>query len=124
MKRVCILTATRAEYSLLKPLMVGLLGDSFYDTRIAVTGMHLSPEFGMTVNEIVSDGIPIDKKIEIVLSSDTPIALSKAMGLAMISFCEYFENITKYEITCEQSASNITNYGIYSVFSFLFDNYF
>ena len=93
MKRVCILTATRAEYSLLKPLMVGLLGDSFYDTRIAVTGMHLSPEFGLTVNEIVSDGIPIDKKIEIVLSSDTPVALSKAMGLAMISFCEYFEEL-------------------------------
>jgi len=91
MKRIVILTATRAEYGLLKPLMVGMLNDSYYDIRIAVTGMHLSPEFGMTAEEIESDGIPIDKRIEIVLSSDTPVALSKSMGLAMISFSEYFE---------------------------------
>lgn len=91
MKRIVILTATRAEYGLLKPIMTKLLGDPYYDTRIAVTGMHLSPEFGMTVTEIETDNLPIDKKIEILLSSDTPVALSKSMGLAMISFSEYFE---------------------------------
>lgn len=91
MKKIIILTATRAEYGLLKPLMVGLLNDTYYDTKIAVTGMHLSSEFGMTVKEIEADGLPIDKKIEIVLSSDTPVALSKSMGLAMISFSEYFD---------------------------------
>lgn len=91
MKKIVILTATRAEYGLLKPLMVGMSADSFYDTRIVVSGMHLSPEFGMTVNEIETDGIHIDKRIEIILSSDTPVALSKSMGLAMISFAEYFE---------------------------------
>ena len=67
MKRIVILTATRAEYGLLKPLMVKLKVDSDFDLRIAVTGMHLSPEFGMTVREIESDGMPIDKKIEIIL---------------------------------------------------------
>ena len=61
-----------------------------FDTCIAVTGAHLTPEFGMTVREIEADGLPIDKKIEIVLGSDTPVALSKSMGLAMISFGEYF----------------------------------
>lgn len=91
MKRIIILSATRAEYGLLKPLMRGMLADSYYDTRIAVTGTHLSPEFGMTGKEIEEDGLPIDKKIEIVLSSDTSVALSKSMGLAMISFAEYFE---------------------------------
>ena len=91
MKRIVILTATRAEYGLLKPIMTKLLGDPYYDTRIAVTGTHLSPEFGMTVTEIESDNLPIDKKIEIILGSDTPVALSKSMGLAMISFSEYFE---------------------------------
>lgn len=91
MKRIVILTATRAEYGLLKPIMEKLKADPYYDTRIAVTGMHLSPEFGMTVREIESDNVPIDKKIEIVLSSDTPVALSKSMGLALISFSEYFE---------------------------------
>ncbi len=91
MKKVVILTATRAEYGLLKPLMTGMLTDPFFDTRIVATGMHLSPEFGMTIKEIEADGIKIDKKIEILLSSDTPVAVSKAMGLAMISFSEYFE---------------------------------
>lgn len=91
MKKIVILTATRAEYGLLKPLMKRFMADAYYDTRIAVTGMHLSPEFGMTIKEIEADGLSIDKKIEIVLSSDTPVALSKSMGLAMISFSEYFD---------------------------------
>ncbi len=91
MKKILILTTTRAEYGLLKPLMTEMLADPYYDTKIAVTGTHLSPEFGMTVREIESDGLPIDKRIEIVLSSDTPVALSKSMGLALISFSEYFE---------------------------------
>lgn len=91
MKRIVVLTATRAEYGLLKPIMTKLLGDPYFDTRIAVTGTHLSPEFGMTVTEIESDNLPIDKKIEIILGSDTPVALSKSMGLALISFSEYFE---------------------------------
>ncbi len=91
MKRLVVLTATRAEYGLLKPLIQKLGMDSDIDERVAVTGMHLSPEFGMTVHEIENDGIRIDKKIEILMSSDTPIALSKSMGLAMISFSEYFE---------------------------------
>ncbi len=91
MKKIVILTATRAEYGLLKPLMTGLIVDDYYDTRIVVTGMHLSPEFGLTVKEIEADGMPIDKRIEILLNSDTPVALSKSMGLAMISFSEYFE---------------------------------
>lgn len=91
MTKIVILTSTRAEYGLLKPLMTGMLADSYYDIRVAVTGMHLSPEFGMTVKEIEEDGLPIDKKIEIILGSDTPVALSKSMGLAMISFSEYFE---------------------------------
>ena len=90
MRRICVVTATRAEYGLLKPLMQRLLDDSDYETRIAVTGMHMSPEFGMTVKEIEQDGLPVAKKIEILLSSDTPVALSKSMGLAMISFAEYF----------------------------------
>lgn len=91
MKKIVILTATRAEYGLLKSIMIKLRKDLYFDTRIAVTGMHLSPEFGMTIREIESDNIPVDKKIEIILSSDTPAALSKSMGLALISFSEYFE---------------------------------
>lgn len=91
MKKIVILTATRAEYGLLAPIIRKLMALPDIDTRVVATGAHLSPEFGMTVSEIERDGIPIDRKIEILLSSDTSVAVSKAMGLAMISFSEYFE---------------------------------
>ena len=91
MKKIVILTATRAEYGLLKPLIVKLAQDPLYDMRLAVTGMHLSTEYGMTIREILQDGLDIDKKTEILLSSDTPAAVSKSMGLAVISFAEYFD---------------------------------
>ena len=91
MKRIVILTATRAEYGLLQPIIKKLQQETDYEMLLAVTGMHLSPEFGLTVQEIECDGIPINKRIEIVLSSDTPVSISKSMGLAMISFSEYFD---------------------------------
>lgn len=91
MKKIVILTATRAEYGLLMPIIKKLTDMQGIETKVAVTGAHLSPEFGMTVNEIEKDGISIDKKIEILLSGDTPVSISKSMGLAMISFAEYFE---------------------------------
>lgn len=93
MKRICILTATRAEYGLLKPIIVKMNENTNFDVRVVVTGAHLSPEFGLTYKEIEQDGINIDEKIEILLSSDTPSAISKSMGLAMISFADYFERL-------------------------------
>lgn len=90
MKTLCILTATRAEYGLLHPIIEKMTLKSDINVKVVVTGAHLSPEFGMTVREIEDDGVRIDKKIEILMSSDTPVAISKSMGLAMISFAEYF----------------------------------
>ncbi|SMC39428.1 UDP-N-acetylglucosamine 2-epimerase [Sporomusa malonica] len=92
-KKICILTATRAEFGLLKPVIVKLTGVPEFDVRVAVTGTHLSPEFGMTYKEIEREGIAIDEKIEILLSADTPTAISKSMGLAMMSFAEYFARL-------------------------------
>lgn len=90
MKKICIVTATRAEYGLLKQVILKLKAVAEFDVRIVVTGTHLSPEFGLTYREIENDGITIDEKIEILLSSDTSTAISKAMGLAMIGFADYF----------------------------------
>jgi GDP/UDP-N,N'-diacetylbacillosamine 2-epimerase (hydrolysing) len=92
-KKICVLTATRAEYGLLKPVIKKLMEVPNFDTRVVVTGAHLSPEFGMTYKEIERDGITIDDKIEILLSADTYSAISKSMGLAMISFAEYFSRL-------------------------------
>lgn len=93
MSKISILTATRAEYGLLKPIINELTKVSKFDVNLVVTGAHLSPEFGLTYKEIEEDGIKIDKKIEMLLSSDSPAAISKSMGLAMISFADYFEEL-------------------------------
>lgn len=93
MKKISILTATRAEYGLLKPIIEKLYEVADFDVRVVVTGAHLSPEFGLTYKEIEQDGIVIDEKIEMLLSADTPASISKSMGLAMISFADYFERL-------------------------------
>jgi len=89
-KIISVLTATRAEYGLLKPIVAKLNEIGEFDVRIVVTGAHLSSEFGLTYKEIDKDGFHIDEKIEILLSSDTPASISKSMGLAMIGFADYF----------------------------------
>lgn len=90
-KKIVVLTATRAEYGLLRPVIKRLRASDYFQVELVVTGMHLSTEFGSTYREIEQDGERIDNKIEILLSSDTAVAMSKTMGLAMISFSEYFE---------------------------------
>lgn len=92
-KIISVLTATRAEYGLLKPIIANLDKFKEFDVRIVATGAHLSPEFGLTYQEIEKDGFTIDEKIEILLSSDTPSSISKSMGLAMIGFADYFEKL-------------------------------
>ncbi|MDD4781078.1 MAG: UDP-N-acetylglucosamine 2-epimerase, partial [Tissierellia bacterium] len=92
-KKISILTATRAEYGLLKPVILKLMAKPGFDARVVATGMHLSPEFGLTYKEIESDGITIDEKVEILLSSDTPTGISKTMGLAMMGFADYFARL-------------------------------
>jgi GDP/UDP-N,N'-diacetylbacillosamine 2-epimerase (hydrolysing) len=92
-KIISILTASRAEYGLLKPLIVKLNSVIEFDIRLVVTGAHLSPEFGLTFKEIEMDDFIIDQKIEILLSSDKASSISKSMGIAMISFADYFDKL-------------------------------
>ncbi len=91
LKRICVVTATRAEYGLLKGIIKSLSAIPGYAVNVAVTGTHLSPDFGMTYREIENDGIPIDRKISILADGDTPSAVSKTMGQAMMQFADYFE---------------------------------
>ncbi|MDO6595883.1 UDP-N-acetylglucosamine 2-epimerase [Oceanihabitans sp. 2_MG-2023] len=88
MRKIAIVTGTRAEYGLLKPLISKVNQDKNLELQLLVTGMHLSPEFGMTINEIEDDGFPVIKKAEVLLSSDTGVGVIKSMGLTMISFSE------------------------------------
>jgi GDP/UDP-N,N'-diacetylbacillosamine 2-epimerase (hydrolysing) len=93
MKAICIITGTRAEYGLLYWLMKKIQNDSDLEFQIIATGMHLSPEFGLTYRQIEKDGFKIDRKIEMLLSSDTPVGISKSMGLGMISFAEAYADL-------------------------------
>lgn len=92
-KIISILTATRAEYGLLKPIIKKLNMVNEFDVKIVATGMHLSSEFGMTYHEIEQDGFIIHKKIEILKDGDTPTGVSKAMGHALFGFSEYFDEL-------------------------------
>jgi GDP/UDP-N,N'-diacetylbacillosamine 2-epimerase (hydrolysing) len=92
MRRICVVTGTRAEYGLLYWLMKEIQVDTVLELQIIVTGMHLSPEFGLTYLEIEKE-FPISKKIEMLLSSDTPVGISKSMGLALISFAEAYADL-------------------------------
>ncbi|MCT7614598.1 UDP-N-acetylglucosamine 2-epimerase [Aliarcobacter butzleri] len=92
MKKICVVTGTRAEYGLLYWLLKEIEADKELELQLIVTGMHLSPEFGLTYKEIEKE-FKIDKKVEMLLSSDTSIGISKSIGLAQISFCEAFEEL-------------------------------
>ncbi|MGO0790234.1 UDP-N-acetylglucosamine 2-epimerase [Herbaspirillum seropedicae] len=86
MKKICVITGTRAEYGLLRWLMEGIRQSTHLDLQIIATGAHLSPEFGLTFQEIEADGFRIDRKVEMLLSSDTSVGITKSMGLALIGF--------------------------------------
>ena len=87
-RKICVVTGTRADYGLLRPLMNEIKKDQELQLQIIATGMHLSPEFGLTYLEIEEDGFTIDTKIEMLLSSDTPVGITKSIGLAIIGFAD------------------------------------
>lgn len=93
MRKICVITGSRAEYGLLSSLMSVIRADNELLLQVIVTNMHLSPEFGLTYREIENDGFHIDKKVEMLLSSDTSNATTKSVGLAMIGFADAFEDL-------------------------------
>lgn len=87
-RKICVVTGTRAEYGLLRWVIDGIANSPVLQLQLIATGMHLSPEFGLTVQEIEADGYRIDRKVEMLLSSDTPVGITKSMGLGMIGFAD------------------------------------
>ena len=89
--KVCVATGTRAEYGLLKPLIDQISAEPNWQLQLLVTGAHLSPEFGLTYVQIEEDGLQIDAKVEMLLSSDTAEGIVKSMGLGMIGYADAFK---------------------------------
>ena len=93
MKKICVVTGTRAEYGLLRPLIQKINNDNDLELQLVATGMHLSPEFGLTYREIEQDGFEITEHNEMLLSSDTPNGITKSVGLGTIGFADIFTRI-------------------------------
>ena len=92
-RKICIVTGTRAEYGLLYWLMKEISDEDELELQIIATGMHLSPEFGLTYQQIEADGFSIDIKVEMLLSSDTPVGIAKSIGLGVIGFADALEQL-------------------------------
>lgn len=92
-RKICVVTGTRAEYGLLRWVIDGILNSCSLELQLIATGMHLSPEFGLTVQEIEADGYHINRKVEMLLSSDTPVGVTKSMGLGMIGFADALNDL-------------------------------
>jgi UDP-hydrolysing UDP-N-acetyl-D-glucosamine 2-epimerase len=93
MRKIAVFTGTRAEYGLLYWIIKMLHESPKATLQLMVGGMHLSHEFGYTIKQIEEDGFPIIERMEFLLASDSPVAISKSMGLAMIGAAEALERI-------------------------------
>lgn len=88
---VCVVTGSRAEFGLLRPLLEKLNADEEFDLRLVVTGSHLSQAFGGTQNEIEDIGLPVHARLPIPLDGDSKGDMIRATGAALVSFASYFE---------------------------------
>lgn len=114
MRKICVVTGSRAEYGLLSGLMQKIKDSEDLVLQVIATNMHLSPEFGLTYREIEKDGFVIDKKVDMLLSSDTASATAKSVGLGMIGFADAYNDLSpdivvvlgdRYEILAAVSAA-------------------
>jgi UDP-N-acetylglucosamine 2-epimerase (non-hydrolysing)/GDP/UDP-N,N'-diacetylbacillosamine 2-epimerase (hydrolysing) len=117
-RKICVATGTRAEYGLLYWVMREIQNDPDLELQIIVTGMHLSPEFGLTFKVIQQDGFSINEKVEILLSSDTPVGIAKSLGLGVIGFAEAIDRLKpdllillgdRFEIMAAAEAAMVAN---------------
>tara|TARA_S200000501_G_scaffold375932_1_gene429289 strand:- start:284 stop:1450 length:1167 start_codon:yes stop_codon:yes gene_type:complete len=92
-RKICVITGTRAEYGLLRWVIDGVQRSNKLKLQIIATGMHLSPEFGLTFKEIEKDGYKIDKKVEMLISSDSSSGITKSVGIGMIGFSDAIKSL-------------------------------
>tara|TARA_Y100001968_G_scaffold330935_1_gene384080 strand:- start:3201 stop:4352 length:1152 start_codon:yes stop_codon:yes gene_type:complete len=92
-KRICVISGGRMDYGHLFKVIEAINKSQTLELFLIATCMHLSPEFGNTYKNIINDGFKIDRKVECLLSSDTPIGISKSVGLATISFADAYSDL-------------------------------
>lgn len=90
-RRICVVTGTRADYGILYWLLREIADDPELTLQLVVTGMHLAPEFGSTFQAIEADGFAIDARVDMLLSSNTAVGVSKSVGLGVIGMADAFD---------------------------------
>ena len=93
-QRICVVTGSRAEYGLLYWVLHDLRADPGVELQIIATGMHLAPEHGLTVREIEADGFTVTRRVETLLSSDSPGSVAKSVGLGVIGLSDALAALT------------------------------
>jgi len=93
MRKICVITTNRAEYGLLYWLMKGIREDPFFQLQLVVTGAHLSPEFGSTIDQIREDGFKIDRSFDLELFDDKAANVTHSMALALEGFSSSFQTL-------------------------------
>lgn len=115
-RKICVVTGSRAEYGILSRLMKEIDAHPDAELQVVATNMHLSPEFGLTYREIEADGFRIDRKVEMLLSTDTATGIVKSMGVGMIGFADTFRELApdiivilgdRYEMLAVASAAAV-----------------
>lgn len=92
-RKIAVFTGSRAEYGLLYWLMKAIETDPRMELQVVVSGMHLSPACGETWKQIVADGFVIDAAVEMLMSSDTPVGITKSMGVGLLGFADAFARL-------------------------------
>lgn len=118
MKKLCIITTTRAEYGLLFWLMKGIQDDADLQLQLVVTGTHLSAEFGSTIDQIREDGLHIDRSFNMELKDDSPTGIAHSLSVALDGFSTSFKSLKpdliillgdRFEILAAATAALIAN---------------
>lgn len=93
MRRIGVVTVARSDYGILRPLLRRIDQAPNLELSLVAGGMHLAPEFGNTIDEIVTDGFEIAHSAEFLSPSDRPGDIARSMGRGTIRFAEAYERL-------------------------------
>ncbi|HOP50943.1 MAG TPA: UDP-N-acetylglucosamine 2-epimerase [Ignavibacteriales bacterium] len=93
MKTICVFTSSRADYGILKPLLKLLKKNNNFNLQLLVSGMHLVPQYGNTIEEIEQDNFDISAKVDILLASNTRSSVAKSIGIGLINYSDILEKL-------------------------------
>lgn len=92
-RKIAVVTGSRAEYGLLYWVLKDLQSRSDVELQLIVTGMHLASEFGLTVSEIERDGLPISRRVDMLVSGDMPTSTAKSVALGLLGISDALEQL-------------------------------